>query len=418
MQQKNLIPTHINTLGKAEHFLTSTLPNLARQPYDAESAFKHSQEFFSAFNNPQNAKNVIHVAGTSGKGTVCYLIDAMLRAHDKRSGLIISPHVYDIRERIQFDGQLISERMFLETLNKVLPYITSQVAKGNPPHYPETLQLIGFLASTRVRLDYLVVETGMGGRLDATNTITKSGKYCVLTQIGLDHIEQLGTTYGQIAAEKVAIVKDQCWVSALRQKESVNEVFQETFNRNHNHTTWIESTGDYVTDNLLLALNCVKDLADRDGWQFDEELAKKSVINLYIPGRFEKRTFKNNLVILDGAHNPQKLSALVSRLEREELAPATIVLALGQHKDYINSLKALLPVAKRLLICEFFLEKPTIPRRPFAADMLKSAALEIDFQEVEVIKSPVLCMQKASSFEEPILVTGSFYLLGEIDKVF
>lgn len=418
MQQNSLLPRRINTLGKATHFLISILPGLPTEMYDAEQSFEYSQQFLAAFDNPQNAHKVIHVAGTSGKGTVCYQIDAILRAHDKRSGLMVSPHVYDIRERMQFDGQLISERMFLETLNKVLPHLAQLATQGKSPHYPALLQFMGFLASTRIRLDYLVVETGMGGRLDGSNTTTRADKYCVLTQIGLDHTDQLGTTYQKIAGEKVAIVQQDNWVSALRQRESVNTTFQETFTATNADVSWVESTGDYVTDDYLLALDCVQRVAQRDGWKFDEELAKRAVAHLYIPGRFEKRTYHSSLVVMDAAHNPQKLSALAGRLKREDIAPATVVLALGDHKDAVGSLRSLLPVAKRLILCEFFLDNPEIPRRPIPAQDLQVIAKEIGFTDIEVIRSPHSALQKASNYPEPVVVTGSFYLLGEIDKAF
>jgi dihydrofolate synthase/folylpolyglutamate synthase len=137
------------------------------------------------------------VAGTSGKGTICYLIDDILRAHGKRTGLMVSPHVYDIRERIQIDGQVISEKSFAEVLRRVLEKVS-----GFSPSYFETLTLMGFLAFSETKLDYIVIETGMGGRLDATNVITGPKKICVLGQIGLDHTEALGNTLAKIATRK------------------------------------------------------------------------------------------------------------------------------------------------------------------------------------------------------------------------
>lgn len=417
LPKSKLVPNRLNTLSKAEHFLTTVLPNLPTSRNNLLQAFERTKQVLAKLGDPQNTHKTVHVAGTSGKGTVCYQIDAMLRAHDQRSGLLVSPHVYDLRERIQIDGQLISERRFIETLNQLLPYIRSLSDQGNTPHYFETLLIMGFLSTKNIPLDYIIVETGLGGRYDASNTISTE-KYTVLTQIGLDHTEHLGTTYEQIAAEKSGILQKSSWLSVLRQRESVNRIFEESIARNNAKPSWIDTTGDYVTDDLLIALDVVKNLAKRDGWQFNEELAKSAVANLFIPGRFEKRTFKNNLVILDAAHNPQKLSALATRLKKEELASLTVVLALSNHKDALHSLLAIKPVAKHLIVCEFFQDTPSIPRRAFAAQELRQVALQAGFEDVQAISSPQAALQVAAKSPAPILVTGSFYLLGEIDKAF
>ncbi len=415
------IPAHlINTLQKAQTFLTKDLPALpgAHHKTDRESRYLQNQKLFEMLGNPQNTHKVIHVAGTSGKGTVSYLVDAMLRAHDKQTGLLVSPHVYDIRERIQLNGQFISERQFIETLNQLLPFIQKLNTTQQTPHYFETLLLLGFMASSTRSLDYLVVEAGVGGRYSPTNLVNRDDTYGVITQIGLDHTDRLGTTYEQITTEKSGIIKPNMWLTALRQRSGVNDIIAKTAQAEQADLSWVESSKDYETDDLLLALDCVRRLAERDGWSFDEELAKQAAHKLYIPGRYEKRSFLDHSVVLDGAHNPQKLTALSSRLGRDKIAPCTFVLAIGTHKDYVNSLLALKHVAQRIICCEFFLHEPEVPGRPVSARVLGETARKLGFSQVEIIPEPVLAFRFGLQFPEPVVVAGSFYLLGEVDKVF
>ncbi len=360
---------------------------------------------------------MIHVAGTSGKGTICYFIDAMLRAHGKRSGLLVSPHVYDLRERIQINGQFVPEKNFLLHLNQLLPLLSNLQQRNEVPAYFTIMTILGFITTASYQLDYMVVETGMGGRLDPTNAITKN-KYCVLGQIGLDHTEYLGTTYEQIAGEKAAIVQLDSGITALRQKQSVNQVFEYVTAKQKSVLSWVESSGDYETDDYLLAVDAVKNVAKRDGWLFDEQLARQAVDDLFIPGRYEQRSIHKRQVILDGAHNPQKLEALSSRIMREQKAPCTVILALGDHKDYINSLRELKDITETLICTEFFTHEPRPPKKAIPAKTLATAAQELGFKKIIVESSPKVALNQATQLNELIVVTGSFYLLGEVDSAF
>lgn len=390
--------------------------NISSGAFSAEEMFDQSKKILAAFNNPQNKHQAIHIAGTSGKGTVAYYTDAILRAHDKHTGLLVSPHVYDIRERIQIDGQFISEKVFLEKLNLLRQFIQPNGDITLP--YFAVVTLMGFLALSEKKLDYITVETGLGGRLDPTNTMNSRDKYCVLTQIGLDHTQILGKTYEHIAREKAAIIHSGNSVTALHQRESVNRMFLDSAKLNKTSVSWVEQSGNYETDDYLLAVNATSNLAKRDGWQFDEELAKRAVTNLYIPGRYEKRVIRQNNVILDGAHNPQKLAALVSRLESEEQKSMTVVLALGEHKDYLHSLEPLKSIASHLICTQFFYDKPELVKRAVPAELLAKTARQLGFSKVTVEPSPVLALRLAEKDNVTILVTGSFYLLGEVDKAF
>ena len=367
--------------------------------------------------NPQNTHKTIHVAGSSGKGTVCYMIDAILRAHDKRTALMVSPHVYDIRERIQINNQYAPEKHFIKAANEVISIVNEMANEENSPSYFEALAAIGFLLSSKRPLDYLVLETGLGGRYDISNSVSDPTKYTVLTQIGLDHMQQLGTTYEQIASQKAEIIQQNSMTTALKQREGVNGVFKLIANKKNAKISWVEATSNYQIDDLLLAIDAVKNIAQRDGWKLDFELASNAAQNVYIPGRFEKRTLSSKLIILDGAHNPQKLRALASRIERESLTPVTIVLALSEHKDYQASLRAIKKICKNLIVCEFFLNN-YYRRKAQSSDVIAKAAKDIGFEKVEIVKDPNKALKLAITYGNPVVCTGSFYLIGEIDKFF
>lgn len=366
------------------------------------------------FGDPQNAHKVVHVAGTSGKGTVCYLIDAVLRAHTQKTGMLQSPHVYDIRERIQINGQLVSERKFLSALNTVLSALQQADITAT---YFETLVIMGFLLLKHAPISYAIIETGLGGRLDATNTVMKQDKLCVITRIGLDHTSVLGDTIAKIAAEKAGIIQKGNHVIALRQEEEVNDVIETKVKEQNATLTWVEQADDYQVTNDRLGVAVCQFLAKRDGWEFDNDTTAATLQQVFIPGRFEKRHFKDHLVILDGAHNPQKLGAMAHRIATEQKYPATIVLSLGEHKDVAECLKILQPIARRIIATEYFTKQQDIPVQPFSAKKVATLCTQLGIS-AQTESDPRIALQKAAQYAEPIIVTGSFYLLSEIDGLF
>lgn len=419
MEKSTIKNIRLNTIEKLTRYLTEELPRLSRETaFDGPKVFSRSQQLLERLGNPQNFNKSVHVAGTSGKGTVCYMIDAILRAHNKRTALLVSPHVYDMRERAQINHQYTPERLFIEAANEVLREVHKMASEENAPSYYETMAAIAFTISTKRRVNYMIVEAGVGGRYDTSNTMKTDQKYCVITQIGLDHTHILGTTYEQIAHEKGAILYPGAQATILSQKKSVNQVFENIAATLSASISWVEPQGKYEFDDLLIALNATREIAGRDGWLFDEEAARNAVKRLYIPGRFEKRTLQDRLVILDGAHNPQKLAALADRLNRESNSPATILFSMNLRGDIRSSLTALKPVCDELVICEFFYDQPRIRKRSAKASDVATIAHELGFEKVTVEPSPQNAMRYALNAERPIVVCGSFYLLGVIDKMF
>ena len=168
---------------------------------------EHTRELLSRLGNPQEGIKIIHVAGTNGKGSVCAYLNAMLLAGGKKTGLFTSPHLVRINERFQINGEDVSDEQFLDAFLKVQKAAKEYEAEGEGhPSYFETLFLMGMLIFKEAGVEYLVMETGLGGRLDATNVVEKP-LACIITSISRDHTEYLGDTLEAIAGEKAGIIK-------------------------------------------------------------------------------------------------------------------------------------------------------------------------------------------------------------------
>lgn len=168
---------------------------------------EHTRELLSRLGNPQEGIKIIHVAGTNGKGSVCAYLNAMLLAGGQKTGLFTSPHLVRINERFQINGEDVSDEQFLDAFLKVEKAAKEYEAEGEGhPSYFETLFLMGMLIFKEAGVEYLVMETGLGGRLDATNVVEKP-LACIITSISRDHTEYLGDTLEAIAGEKAGIIK-------------------------------------------------------------------------------------------------------------------------------------------------------------------------------------------------------------------
>ena len=168
---------------------------------------EHTRELLSRLGNPQEGIKIIHVAGTNGKGSVCAYLNAMLLAGGKKTGLFTSPHLVRINERFQINGEDVSDEQFLNAFLKVEKAAKEYEAEGEGhPSYFETLFLMGMLIFKEAGVEYLVMETGLGGRLDATNVVEKP-LACIITSISRDHTEYLGDTLEAMAGEKAGIIK-------------------------------------------------------------------------------------------------------------------------------------------------------------------------------------------------------------------
>ncbi|HVA10547.1 MAG TPA: cyanophycin synthetase, partial [Candidatus Dormibacteraeota bacterium] len=273
---------------------------------------------------------------------------------------------------------------------------------------------------------YAVIETGLGGLHDATNVVTRPDKVCVITDIGLDHTYILGKTIKQIAAQKIGIVHENNQVFTYAQNQEVMSVFKDWTDRHkailHSttqdaeaHATGLDLSGvpNYQVRNWLLAHRVYEYLVKRDNLPSLTSKVLLQTLNIKIPGRMDVRHVKGKTIIMDGAHNLQKMSALIESFKQlyPGVKPA-VVIGLKNDKDYQDVVAALSGLAARVITTGFFTSQD-LPVKSMNPELLAKA---FDGRvPTEVIADPVAATRALYDAPEPIgLITGSFYLLSEI----
>ncbi|MCQ2739073.1 MAG: bifunctional folylpolyglutamate synthase/dihydrofolate synthase [bacterium] len=270
-------------------------------------------DIMDLFGNPQNNLKYIHVAGTNGKGSVCAIISSILCEQGYKVGLYTSPHIFDYTERIKICGKDISKQDFTEYFQEV-----NETALQNNINLTEfeMLTAIMFLYFQRNSVKYVVLETGMGGRFDATNII-KENICSIITKIDLDHTDRLGTTLEQIAFEKAGIIKQNCPLVTSMKYQAITDTVRKLSSAIFNppakiekiYTNYLALKGLHQEENLKLALCTIN--------QFFPEIANEKILNglkkVSHPFRFQY--FEDKKLIIDASHNPNGIEALRKNLD-------------------------------------------------------------------------------------------------------
>ena len=359
--------------------------------------------------DPQKGLRFVHIAGSNGKGSTAAMLSSVLTAAGWRTGLYTSPHLWRFHERFQVDGVPIS--------GEDLADLTAQVLEAAEDETEfELMTAIAFLHFQRSKCNIVVLETGLGGRLDSTNVID-TPEVAVITRIGLEHTQLLGDTLEKIAAEKAGIIKPGCDAVLYGQDREVEEVVARACRERGVPlaVVWpkkleyrISLLGEYQVHNAAVALETVARLRRR-GWEIPETAVIRGLGQARWPGRMELARRRPD-VILDGAHNPQCMEALARSLRGmypgRDVIFLTGVLA---DKDYPAMMEALLPLAK-----EFFTLTPDSPRALSAGDLASHletwGAKATPCGSVQEGLDRVLA---AAGAEDTICVCGSLYMIGE-----
>ncbi len=422
----------ITSFKQAYKFLVEAVPKTSATVFKGRNGFIQSKRWMQELGNPQNSSPAIHIAGTSGKGTVAHLISAILEAHGKNTALITSPHAYDIRERILIGREKLSKAGFAKLVNQLMPSYLKMKRSGTLPSYFETLMALGFLTTTNQKVDYCVVETGMGGKLDTSNTITRSDKLCVITPIGYDHMHILGNTLKEIASQKVGIVQTYQRVFSARQSEEAMGAIRAGCRKAQARLTVVNAEktlgryrisglpklnnqlyGVHSRSNLALAIESVEYVAKRDGWKIKPILVKKAIKTFKIPGRFEiVRPRGKQQFVFDGAHNEQKLTALVNAVnERYGKERVGFVFA-SSKKNPKNKLNILKKRANVIILTKYHSKELDMVRPSIALAKLANTKDIFYIPNTEDVVSYI----KSSKIKNWV-VTGSFYVLVEIKNL-
>jgi dihydrofolate synthase/folylpolyglutamate synthase len=377
------------------------LPKMRPQWTNPSEKLEASRKLFESFDVLAPSSKLIHVAGTSGKGTVCYTLDAALRFYGKTTVMLVSPHIYELRERIQSNGSCISEADFVKYFWKI---IDSAQELSHPPGYFEMLLAIGLLNAKYLQPDYLIVETGLGGTFDSSNALVQDNKIAIITPIGLDHQKILGDTISEIATQKAGIIKNRSAVFASPQVPDALRAIEKRAKECSTKPTLIHDGVSWQQENKKLVDMVLSYLHNRDNWEF---ALKDGVddLNINIPGRFEQyRLDDTTTVILDGAHNTQKVSALIGRLKTISMDKFDVIFAAKQGKDIQSMLRLLLPVTRRLYVVEFYESQDTTSKAE-RADHIITIAKKLGFDQVKYLPTDKI---KTVNSGSNILVTGSF----------
>ncbi len=365
--------------------------------------------------NPQEQLRVVHIAGTSGKTSTSYYIAGLLAAAGAKVGLTVSPHIASITERVQINGRPLPEEAFCRYMSEFLPHILEGL-EDDLPSYFEVMMVFALWVFEREGVDYAVVETGLGGLHDASNICRRADKLCVITDIGLDHTYILGDTVPQIAAQKAGIIAPQNHVVLYEQDAAIMRVVREQADIQHATMTVVDPPeyADYQDRNFGLALAAYAQLVARDGLAVVSDNTLQAVRQLQVPGRLETVEHRGVQIVCDGAHNEQKMYALVQTLGvRYPGQKWAIVLAMKQSKDYEAVVRLLASIASRAVATQFRLSQDT----PIVS--IAPATLAAECQKYNVPCAIRDSVGEAvdlliDEHESHILVTGSLYMLAEV----
>lgn len=244
----------VKTLSDIENFLKDRIL-LRSAEFSSGHGLKRTQYFLKLIGNPQNKIKVIHIAGTSGKGSTATLISQMLASQDFKVGLHLSPHVIDIRERFQINNKLPDEKKVVKYFNQILPAIEQmEVSSYGTPTYFEIIVALSFYMFLNEGLNYAVMETGFGGLYDATNCVSNKNKVVILTKIGLDHMRILGKNISEIAFQKASIIHSHNYVISIQQYPSAQKVIKRIANKNNAYIQWVIPHKNFILHNQLPVL--------------------------------------------------------------------------------------------------------------------------------------------------------------------
>ncbi len=381
----------------------------------------------------------LQVAGTNGKGSTSHFITSILQYAGYKVGLFTSPHLQNIRERITINKDWISKKDFSDSLTdikKICEELLEKKLINNIPTFFEYLFLCSIYYFYNKKVDFVVLEVGLGGRLDATSTITP--EVSIITNISFDHTKTLGKKIKDIAYEKAGIIKQETPIICGCKKHSSSKKVIEMIahnknapffsildaknrletNENNNHYKCVYSTpidkynfevhlnGEHQIRNALIAIKSIE-LLNKKGYNIEKESVFKGIKMNFVPGRIEIIN-RSPQIILDIGHNLEGIKALKKFLEQKKFKNLTLIFGVLRDKNYKKMVPLLLPFIKNVIITE------PISKRALEAEKL----IELfERKNVLVEKNIKKILKLANQFNEKILITGSSYLAGEIRNI-
>jgi dihydrofolate synthase/folylpolyglutamate synthase len=411
------------------------------QKFGSKLGLERMEALCAALWHPEEKLRVIHVAGTNGKGSVCRYVYEVLCAHGHRAGIFTSPYIGDFRERIEANGDMISVAD-LERLTTRVTEAAGTLTKetGDSPTEFEIVTTIGLAWFAEQDLDFVVLEVGLGGRGDSTNII-KDPLVCVITQIALDHMDRLGETEAEIAAEKAGIIKQgrpvvsgaegaaarviarrayelkAPYIDAsktpyyIKNRNLGGYCFDAVINGRHYDDIELSMTGAHQVRNAVTALCALECLRAEKRLIMDGEALHRGMKAAHLDARFQIYS-TDPLVILDGAHNPNGARALVDALQ--ELLPKKHILfvtAILRDKAADEMITIFAEVADAFIATRSMNERSLSSAE--LAEMILTAGGKLIAEENSAVCAYNIAMQQASCYDA-VVFAGSLYMIGEL----
>lgn len=389
--------------------------------------------------DPQKKCKYVHIAGTNGKGSTSAFLSSILNESGMRVGVYTSPHLERINERIRINDEEISDEAFIRFTERVAPLVEEVEEELDEVLYSfEILTAVALVYFSEKNCDLVILEAGIGGRLDATNIID-TPLAAVITSIGLDHMRVLGETKEAIASEKAGIIKRNGKIIYPEMSRAINEVIQNKAEKEHAEVLQVKESaitnvklseevsvfdyeslenvtiqllGRHQISNAVLAIETVQVL-QTNGFAIDEEAIRNGLKKAKWPGRMEKINDEPT-VIIDGAHNPEGIAHLGMNLKR--LFPDDkLIFVVGMMKDkaYMEMIQTVFPKAEKML---------TVSPDPYRGFDAHETAEKINAQGIpaesfDSVDSVVSYLKDSTQSTDKIIVFGSLYLIGEFRKI-
>jgi dihydrofolate synthase/folylpolyglutamate synthase len=387
------------------------------QMFGANFGLENTRQLAALAGDPQEKLRFIHVAGTNGKGSTCAMLESIYRAAGLRVGLFTSPHLVSFRERIQVNRQLIPENELVRLVEEIQPLL-KQFPADNHLTLFEVVTVMALKFFAEQKCDLVIWETGLGGRLDATNIVTPLAS--VITNIAFDHQQWLGDTLEKIAAEKAGIIKPGIPVVTTTDEKSALAVIEKTAREKNAPLTRIQNSefriqnselsllGEHQKINATLALATVEVLQKQI--PVSEEKIRAGLQNVNWPGRLQLIKKPNGQkILLDGAHNIAGVETLRAALPAG--VPLVFIVGFLGDKDWRPMCEILAPLASKI-----FCVPVASARTADARELTKTFHAANPGAEILVCDSLSEALEKSGSphpAQDLIVITGSLYLVGE-----
>lgn len=435
-------------ISQIEKYLFEHITKDKKKLFTGRKGIQRVRSALKELHNPQSKLKVIHIAGTSGKSSTAFLISNVLFSLGFKVGLHVSPHLLDIRERFQINNRFINKRKFCRYFNEILPIIQKKDGSSSEKlSYFEILVIFSCYVFSKEKVEYAVIETGIGGLYDATNVIDSGDKLVVLTKIGLDHMDILGKTIREITYQKAMIIQKKNMVVSCRQYQNAKKMIDKIAKANGARLFYLKENREYfniklalagtkfdwkfqnftLTDiemvmvgrnqaeNCALSLTAVALLSLRDHFRFKPESIKRMLARSSLPGRLEVKKIRGKIVILDGAHNPQKISSLLGNLN--EILPNVkfnFLVGFKRGKAISWMLRQIIPSASTITVTSFFQENQEMQNFSEEAKKIKLSLRKMGFNRCQAIPASKKAFEIVIKKKGNVVITGSLYLISEL----